>query len=374
MPYVSSKNALNHAAVFHLQPLAAGNFQSPRIEPQLVQHRGVDVGHVVAVFDGEEAELIGRPVHDAALDSAAGHPHGEAKRMMVAAVRALGPGRAAELGGPHDERFVQQAALLQVLESGRQSAYRPAQIGGVVRLQVAVRVPAAGAADAAVIDLHESHAAFHQPPRGQAILRERGRGFAVQAIQLCVAAVSCWNSNTSGIARCMRNASSYDLIRARALASSGYSASVSRFNRSSSSNSACCSSRKTPWAGRPNASGLFGSATKRHAVVLGAEVIGPMRLVTAAAIGQRSAQHDELRQVLVQRAQAVVNPRADRRKIAVEHVAAGVKLQLGAVIDVVGPHRANDREVVDARADVRPPIADFDAAFAALLEADLQRV
>jgi hypothetical protein len=51
-----------------------------------------------------------------------------------------------------------------------------------------------------------------------------------------------------------------------------------------------------------------------------------------------------------------------------------MELQLSAMIDVVRPHRANDGDVVDAAADVRPPVADLDAALTALLVTDLQRV
>ena len=42
----------DHLAVIDLQPLAAGDFQPARVEAELVQHRGVDVGDVVAVLDG----------------------------------------------------------------------------------------------------------------------------------------------------------------------------------------------------------------------------------------------------------------------------------------------------------------------------------
>ena len=99
-----------------LQPLVAGDFEPARVEAELVQDGGVDVGDVVAILDGVEAELVGRAVDDAALDAAAGHPDREAERMMIAAVVPLRAGRAAELGGPDDDRLVEQAALLQVLE------------------------------------------------------------------------------------------------------------------------------------------------------------------------------------------------------------------------------------------------------------------
>src|SRR5207244_12732066 len=47
-------------------------------------------------------------------------------------------------------------------------------------------------------------------------------------------------------------------------------------------------------------------------------------------------------------------------------------LQLSAMVDVVRPHRADDRQVVDAAAHMRPPIADFNAALSAPAVADLQ--
>ena len=55
------------------------------------------------------------------LDAAAGHPHGEAARMVVAAVvvlrePALAVDGAAKLAAPDDERVVEQAALLEVLD------------------------------------------------------------------------------------------------------------------------------------------------------------------------------------------------------------------------------------------------------------------
>ena len=83
--------------------------------------------------------------------------------------------------------------------------------------------------------------------------------------------------------------------------------------------------------------------------MLGAEVAGAVAVHAAAAVGDRRAQDDELRQVVVERAEAVVDPRADRRERPFEHVPAGVELELGAVVVVGGPHRADDGDVVDAR-------------------------
>jgi hypothetical protein len=85
-----------------------------RIEPKQVQHRRVNVGHIVPVRDRVETQLIGRSLNNPSLDAAAGHPDREAVVMMIAAVGALGTGRPAELGRPDHDRVVEQAALLQV--------------------------------------------------------------------------------------------------------------------------------------------------------------------------------------------------------------------------------------------------------------------
>ena len=89
------------------------------VEAEQVQDRGVQVVHRADVFDGVHAEFVGRAVDRAPFDSAAGQPDREAFGVMVAAVAAGGVRRAAELAGPDDQRFVEQAA-------GFQSWIRPA--------------------------------------------------------------------------------------------------------------------------------------------------------------------------------------------------------------------------------------------------------
>ena len=80
------------------------------------------------VLDGVEAELVGLAEGDARLDAAAGQPHGEGVGVMVAAVvAALDHRRAAELAAPDDQRVVEQAALLEVLDQ------RGAGLVGVLR-------------------------------------------------------------------------------------------------------------------------------------------------------------------------------------------------------------------------------------------------
>src|SRR5687767_14617046 len=91
-------------------------------------------------------------------------------------------------------------------------------------------------------------------------------------------------------------------------------------------------------------------------------------------IRERTAEHDELRQVLVQRAEPVMDPRAERRKEAIQQVPAGVELQLRSVVVVRGPHGADEGDVVELRPDVRPLVSNFDAGATATREPRLQRV
>ena len=78
--------ASDRLAVVNLEPFAAGDLERARVETKLVQNRRVDVGDVVPVFNGMEADLVGRSVNNATLDAAAGEPGTESLGMMVAAV------------------------------------------------------------------------------------------------------------------------------------------------------------------------------------------------------------------------------------------------------------------------------------------------
>ena len=105
-----------------------------------------------------------------------------------------------------------------------------------------------------------------------------------------------------------------------------------------------------------------------QSVVGGAEV-------TAVALVEKARPHvDELREIFVERAEAVIDPRTDGRLLRVEHVTAGMELHLRAVVVIGRPHRAHDGEVVHAGTEVGKPVAHLDAALAAGREADLQRV
>src|SRR3954471_6849198 len=105
---------------------------------------GVDVGDVVPILDGVEAQLVGRAVDDARLDPAAGQPGRESIGVVVAAILPLRAGRPAELGGPDDDRLVEQPATLQVFQEAGDRAVDLAAERGVAVLEVRMGVPGPG--------------------------------------------------------------------------------------------------------------------------------------------------------------------------------------------------------------------------------------
>ena len=124
-PMLSRDDLLDRFTKVDFQSLLPGNLQPPRIEAKLVQQRGMDVGHVVTIFDGVETKLVGCAVYHAPLDPTAGHPRREAERMVVAAVSTLRSGSPAELGRPDDDRLVEQPAPFQI---GQQASNRPVDL------------------------------------------------------------------------------------------------------------------------------------------------------------------------------------------------------------------------------------------------------
>ena len=162
-----------------------GNLEPARVEAELAQHGRVDVGHVVALLDGVEAQLVRRAVGQSSLDAGAGHPAGEAERVMIAAApSALDTRRAAELGPPNYDRLREQPALLQILEQSRE---RPVHAGAqlrVVLLQLRVGIPTAGIGLVTLENLHEAHAALDESARRQADLAEGPGLVAIQPVEL----------------------------------------------------------------------------------------------------------------------------------------------------------------------------------------------
>ncbi len=107
--------------------------------------------------------------------------------IMIAAAAAVQPRRAAELAQHGDHRFLQQAALLQIVDQGGEGQVElraqmafVIEVGVVQAAAVGVHVPAGLAEDRVeVVDRDVADAAFDQPAGHQAALAERVAAIAV---------------------------------------------------------------------------------------------------------------------------------------------------------------------------------------------------
>src|SRR5205823_5188828 len=111
------------------------------IDAHLVQNGGVQVVDVGAFLLGTVAELVGGAVGHAALEAAAGQPDGEAPVVVIAAIASLGSGRSAKLAAPEDDRFIEQAARLEIVQEAGDGAIAVAGELAMLAVVVAVRVP-----------------------------------------------------------------------------------------------------------------------------------------------------------------------------------------------------------------------------------------
>ena len=98
-----------------------GKAHAFRVEAQQMQNGGLQVAHAHAILGDEVPEFIGRPKVESAFDTSAGHPDRETVRVMVAA-KELGSVPlfiqrcAAEFAAPDDQRIVEKATLLEILD------------------------------------------------------------------------------------------------------------------------------------------------------------------------------------------------------------------------------------------------------------------
>ena len=135
------------------------------IHPQSVQDRRMDIVNVQPVLDGMKTHFIGLPDHDSRLHAPSGHPHREAVRVVVPPVAFLGHRRAAELSAPDHQRFVQQAAALEVFQKSRDRPVHGAAGLSVVGFDARMSIPLAARA---AVDLHEPHTALDESSGQQA--------------------------------------------------------------------------------------------------------------------------------------------------------------------------------------------------------------
>src|SRR5262249_13817699 len=98
-----------------------------------------------------------------------GQPNGKTFRMMIAAIAPRRMRRAAELAGPEDERFVEQAARFQILDETRNCLIRVERVLLVAALEVPMLIPGAVGRAGRASDFDEAHARFDESPRPQTL-------------------------------------------------------------------------------------------------------------------------------------------------------------------------------------------------------------
>src|SRR5262245_58733504 len=93
--------------------------QTSVVDAEATKNSGLQIVNVNGIFGDVVAVVVGLSKGDGGLDSAARHPHGEAARVMIAAVigrgeMSLAVNGAAEFPAPDDERVVEHPALFEI--------------------------------------------------------------------------------------------------------------------------------------------------------------------------------------------------------------------------------------------------------------------
>src|SRR5687767_9162435 len=113
----------------------------------------------MSIFNGVKANLVGRTMHDAPFQAAAGHPNGEPEDVMVPPVGILRARSTAKLAREDDKRLVEQPAGVQIFEQCAGRLVHLSRADVISDLESRVSVPSAGAS-AAMLNLNEPHAAL----------------------------------------------------------------------------------------------------------------------------------------------------------------------------------------------------------------------
>ena len=156
------------------------------VEAEEVEDRGVEVVDADPILDCFVAEFVARTMRHAPLHASSCQPHRESVRVVVAAglIPLLRDREAAELPSPDNERLVEEPAPVEILQERRDRAVGLGGEAGMVAADVGMAVPALLVLLTTGIDLHESHAALHEAPGGQALPGEMAAGGVVEAVEI----------------------------------------------------------------------------------------------------------------------------------------------------------------------------------------------
>ncbi len=156
------------------------------LDPEQVQHGGVDIVAVSWLLHRFVGPLIGCAIAYPALDSAARHPRSKSERIVIPPFAPLAARHPTELGGPMHDRIFKQPPGLQVFDQSRHRfIHCHPHIPMILRqILVAVPVSAGKSVVGTAPQLHEAHAAFEQSPRHQTPFAHIRRQRIIHAVQL----------------------------------------------------------------------------------------------------------------------------------------------------------------------------------------------
>ena len=326
------------------------------------------------VLDDVVAEVVGLAIDRTALGAAAGHPHGETARVVVATVVLLGEtalavDRATELAAPDDEGVLEHAALLEVLDERRAGLIDVATLAGHAAGHVGMMVPVV------VVDLGEADAALGQATRHEHAVGEAAGLPRLLAIQL---------EGVLGLAgqigqfrhACLHAEGHFVLLDARVRLGIAHLAVVDLVERLHAVEHAPAHAVVDTGRVVDEEDGVA-LAAERHPRVLARQVAARPQArgdgLLLLAIGRRGDEHDKTRQVLIHRAEAIRGPGTEAGPAG--HLVAGLHgADRRLVVDRFGVQRAHPADVIGHLAEVRQQVGIHPhAALAALLEAELRR-
>lgn len=154
---------VNRFDVFHadqfLVQSAVEVRQVVRVKAHLLQDGRMQVLHMHGIFGSNGTEFVGRAMADATLDPTTGHPHGESKRVVVAAgaLGVFGRRLATKLTTPDNECLVEQTGPFQIRQESRHRLVGRASVQVVVALEVAVRIPVSVVVSPTTVELDEAN-------------------------------------------------------------------------------------------------------------------------------------------------------------------------------------------------------------------------
>ena len=331
------------------------------------------------VFHNAPAQFVRFADDLTAAHAAAGHPHREGKRVMVAPAHAtierraiLTERRAAKLRRPHHERLVEQPALFQIPQQRADRLIDDGAIERQILLQLVVMIPRG------VVDADEAHVALDEPAGHQTIARE-GFERSDPATALGLGELARIAVYAVRVQRLRLFIGKIRQLRRGELHARG------QFVARNAAGDFGIADHLLPHGVqvaqrvetvmahlRRHAGGIvqvhdrLAFVAQQHALKSrGQEAAGEHRVAAARRAPRR--EHDVARQILRRAAQRVSDPRANARPS--EALRAGVHQQFaGMMIERLRVHRAHQRDVVRARADVRQHRGHLRAVFSVTLK------